>query len=259
MLNNIIKQSENALSQILLFLIIIIFLILSSGCGNKTENTLVNKSEELSDTENLTEPEEMTEQETLTEAETLSDELINSFSLKIDGLDTNIEILFSECTAEYDMDNIQVYSYFVDETESFGSGYALYIRTPKDSMQIFPVKEYLIDKNNGALYMIWDTGSFERIQGIDFVLNSDYIGGYKIQSIYGLEDWLGNAYGLEMNDSDRSFSDLHAEFTGLYEKNNETLLRGIATGLYNNTGKTYSIEWEINMTTNKEKVKAYPM
>lgn len=67
-----------------------------------------------------------------------------------------------------DINSIQVYSCYVNDFSLETEGYVLYIQTPDDTSTIFPVKDYLIDKNDESLYMLWGINTFERIQGVSF-------------------------------------------------------------------------------------------
>lgn len=121
-------------------------------------------------------------------------------------------------------------------------------------MQFFPVKDYLVDKSAGRLYMLRGMEAFERIEGIDFV---NGINGFEMKDTYSMEGLIGDAYGLEFSESDETFDDLQAEFIGLYQEKGKTLLRGKASALYHITGKRYSIDWEINTESLQENTKAF--
>lgn len=183
----------------------------------------------------------------------------DSFHLHYGGIDTGLEIFFRDCVCEYDKDDIRVYTFFVDDPAVETEGYAIYIQTPEDAMELFPEKDYLIDKDAGILYMKWfelrdGIEIFTRIQGISFV---NGINSYKVASTYSIEDLIGEAYGLELLDVDENFDCLQVEFTGLYEENGKTVLRGKASALYIASEKKYSIEWEIDTETSRESAKAY--
>ncbi|MCH5343859.1 MAG: hypothetical protein J1E64_07460 [Acetatifactor sp.] len=182
----------------------------------------------------------------------------DSFLLSFDGFDTGVEIFFKNCVCEYDEDDIRVYTYFVDDPALEAEGYAIYIQTPEDTMEIFPVVDYLVDRNAGCLYMIWGIQAFERVQGVEFV---NGMGSYKILGAYNMEELIAEAYGLELLDYDKDFDFIQAELTGLYEKDGKIVLRGRGSALYNASynglGKLYSIEWEIDTETTHESAKAY--
>lgn len=184
----------------------------------------------------------------------MPDAASDSYTLICDGVDTGLEIFLKDCACEYNRDSIQLYSCFVDNAAVEAKGYAIYIRTPEEEMQIFPVKDYRVDENAGRLYMLWGTEVFERIQGIDFV---NGINGFKLESTNSMEDLIGDAYGLELSDSDENFDDLQLEFTGLYQKDGKTLLGGKASALYHITGKRYSVGWEIDTESLRVSTKAY--
>ena len=176
----------------------------------------------------------------------------DSYLLRYDGFDTGVEIFFKDCVCEYDKGGSRVYTYFVDDPAVEAEGYAIYVQTPDDKMDIFPVKDYRVDRNAGNLYMIWDVNTFERIQGVKFV---DGMGAYKIMGSYNMEELIAEAYGLESPDDGGDFDDLQVEFTGLFDENDKTVLRGKASALYNASDKKYSIDWEIDTETLNASVK----
>ena len=178
----------------------------------------------------------------------------DSYILRYEGFDTGIEIFFKDCVCEYDKDGSLVYTYFVDDPSVAAEGYAIYVQTPDDTMEIFPVKDYRVDRNAGRLYMIWGNNTFERIQGVKFV---DGMSAYKILGSYNMEELIAEAYGLELLDYDEDFDFIQAEFTGLCEKDGKIVLCGSGSALYNGLGKTYSIEWEIDTETTHESANAY--
>lgn len=187
-------------------------------------------------------------------ATAMPDAASDSYRLTYGGMDTGLEIFLKDCACEYNRDSIQLYSCFVDDAAVEEKGYAVYIRTPEEVMQIFPVKDYRVDESAGRLYMLWGMEAFGRIQGIDFV---NGINGFKMESTYSMEGLIGDAYGLELSESDENFDDLQVEFTGLYQENGKTLLRGKASALYHITGKRYSVDWEIDTESLRESTKAY--
>lgn len=173
----------------------------------------------------------------------------DSFPLVYDGFDTGVEILFGDCVCEYDKNSTKVYSYYVNDFDV--EGYVLYVENIGHTSTIFPIKDYLIDQEGKALYMLWGINSFERIQGIDFSENPY---GYKIQSTSSMESLISEAYGLEFMDDGTDFEDLQVEFTGIRE-DKKRFLCGKATAVYKRTGKQYTIEWEIDTDTYTESVK----
>lgn len=182
----------------------------------------------------------------------------DSFILRYEGFDTGIEIFFKDCVCEYDKDGSCVYTYYVDDSAVEAEGYAIYIQTPENTMEIFPVADYLADWNAGCIYMIWGIQTFERIQGVEFV---NGMSSYKILDAYNMEELIAEAYGLELLNYDEDFDFIQAELTGLYEKDGKIVLRGRGSALYNASynglGKIYSIEWEIDTETTHESAKAY--
>ena len=199
------------------------------------------------------------EDENQTVSESVAEAEKDSFLLSYGGIDTGLEIFLKDCVCEYDKDDIRVYTLFVDDPIVEEEGYVIYIQTPEETMELFPERDYLIDKDAGILYMKWfeiqdDIEIFTRIQGISFV---NGIGSYKVASTYSIEDLIAEVYGLELLDVGENFERLQVELTGLYEENGKTVLRGKASALYIATEKKYSIEWEIDTETNQASAKAY--
>lgn len=237
-----------------LFILIMIFIL--SCCGCAKEDTPVPEMSSEKDTEEMLIAPVMKSQTDTSQKEQ------EGFFLCYDGKDTGLWIPFRDCVCEYDDNGIFVYSYYIQNGYQQGISlpyfrYALYIQTPEDTMQIYPVKDFLVDAETGSLYMVWEEGTFERVQGIDFVKNQDNLGGYKMVSTSSLEEWIGKAYGLAMDEIETDFTDLHAELEEISAENKERILKGTASGIYKNTGKKYYIDWEINCTTGEERVQAY--
>lgn len=260
------------------FILIMSFILLCGGCAKEDTSTPELSSEKdteetlttsVLETQTDVSKEEQTdiseeEQTDVSEEEQtdVSQEEQEGFSLCYDGKDTGLWIPFRDCVCEYDDDGIFVYSYYLQNGYEQGISlpyfrYALYIQTPEDTMQIYPVKDFLVDAEAGSLYMVWEEGTFERVQGIDFVKNQDDLGGYKMISTSSLEEWIGNAYGLAMDAIEMNFTDLHAALEEIDAENGERILKGTASGIYKNTGKKYYIDWEINRTTGEEQVRSY--
>ena len=179
------------------------------------------------------------------------------YFLRYEGFDTGVKILFQDCVCEYDKDDSRVYTYFVDDPAVAVEGYAIYVQTPEDTMEIFPVKDYRVDRDAGHLYMIWGLNAYEgfdRIQGVRFV---DGMGAYKIMGSYNMEELIAETYGLEPPDDEKDFTIRQVTFTGLYEENGKTVLRGKASALHHDTEKEYSVEWKIDTESLRESAKAY--
>ncbi|MDE5590316.1 MAG: DUF4303 domain-containing protein, partial [Acetatifactor sp.] len=187
-------------------------------------------------------------------ATAIPDAAADSYTLIYNGMDIGLEIFLKDCACEFNRDSIQLYSCFVDDAAVAVKGYAIYIRTPEEVLQIFPVRDYQVDKSAGRLYMLQGMEAFEGIEGIDF---ADGINGFTMKDTYSIEGLIGDAYGLNFSESDKTFDDLQAEFIGLYQEKGKTLLRGKASALYHITGKRYSIDWEIDTESLQENTKAF--
>lgn len=97
------------------------------------------------------------------QTESTQTEKQESFILQYDGQDTGMEIFLSDCVCEYDADDIQVYSRYIQNGFEEGISlpyfrYVLFIQTPWDTAQIYPVysdtadmTEFLFLGKNGKL------------------------------------------------------------------------------------------------------------
>lgn len=57
-----------------------------------------------------------------------------------------------------------------------------------------------------------------------------------------LEEWIGNAYGLTMDITEKNFTDLHADLEKIGAENEERILKGTASGICNTChGSKYRI------------------
>lgn len=187
-------------------------------------------------------------------ATAMPDAASDSYTLIYDGMNTGLEIFLKDCVCEYNRDSIRLYSCFVDDAALEAKGYAIYIQTPEEVLQIFPVKDYLVDKSAGRLYMLRGMEAFEGIEGVDFV---NGINGFEMKNAYFIDGLIEDAYGLKLSESDENLDDLQAEFIGLYQEGKKTLLRGKASALYHITGKKYTVDWEIDTKSLRESTKAF--
>lgn len=202
-------------------------------------------------------------EETMRSTEAVAEETISQMEKSATEEDRFVfsdrEILFKDCVCEYEKDGGLVYSYFVEDKDSPDSDgyYILYIRTPSDALPMtVSAESFLINSDAHCLYMIWSSdGVFTRVESVGL---ADGGGSFVMQTIYSMEILIADAYGLETSDlGDGDFADLCVELTGLYEENGRTFLQGRATGIYKSTGKSYSIEWEVDTDTGADSARAY--
>lgn len=237
----------------LIFLLVIICTLTLTACRENAESSETSLQTGVVQQSDIKSPDK--DESTKISMQTMEEAEINSFMLRYNGFDTGVEIYLKDCVCEYDMNSIQVYSCYVNDFSLETEGYVLYIQTPDDTSTIFPVKDYLIDKNDESLYMLWGINTFERIQGVSF--KDGERGDFKIQGIESMEELIGEAYNLELSEDGNDFDDMQVEFIELFEENGNKVLCGSASAVYRTSGKCYSVEWEINVDTFEETAKAY--
>lgn len=203
------------------------------------------------------------------------------FHVTYQGYEDERFIELRHCDCVYDADGIQIYAeylYWLMVPETFPyNQYVLYIRTPQEELQLYPVKEFLVDEGHGILYTkIAGDDGFEKVQSMSFtgkggpVLNS-------MQEIFDAEqaeEMLCGAYHEEMgNGADGGqalFSNITVELTevcaddaGLLEteagendaglsetgagREDTGILKGEIGGIEKATGQRYYADWEVDM------------
>ncbi len=127
------------------------------------------------------------------------------FHVTYQGYEDERFIELRHCDCVYDADDIQIYAeylYWLMVPETFPyNQYVLYIRTPQEELQLYPVKDFLVDEEQGILYTkIAGDDGFEKVQSMSFtgidgpMLNS-------VQEIFDAEqaeEMLCSAYHEEM-------------------------------------------------------------
>ena len=237
---------------LVMFSFCVLGLIISSRNKANSENT-PQQTEHFDEsvTEVMTEGSEAAS-ESATEVEK------DSFFLHYIGRDdTELEIFFKDCVCEYDRDGIRVYTCYVDDPAVETEGYAICIQSPEKMEDRFS-KDYLIDQDVGCIYSLL----VEMRDGIEIFtrIQAELVNGtanYVVANKYTMEWLIAETYGLEYLDNGEDFDCHQVEFTGLFDENGKTVLRGRTSALYNASGKRYSIEWEIDTETLHESAKAY--
>ncbi|MBO5056837.1 MAG: hypothetical protein J6C64_10865 [Lachnospiraceae bacterium] len=184
----------------------------------------------------------------------------DSFVLTYDGKETDIIISLEDCNCEYDKNGIQIYSKYisnydwVDEDFPYFQ-YVFYIQTPSENVQIFPVKDFLINTEEETLYISSEISDFITMQEISFSDIADNETGYeyKIMNRFSLAELIGEAYQLSV----RTFSDLHFSFTGIEKENETYIVKGEASGIHKPTGEKYYIDWKWNKASGEETAVPY--
>lgn len=90
------------------------------------------------------------------------------FTVIYRGEKADREIELRHCDCVYDADDIQIYAeylYWLMVPETFPyDQYVLYIRTPQEELQLYPVKDFLVDEEHGILYTkIAGDDGFEKV------------------------------------------------------------------------------------------------
>lgn len=175
--------------------------------------------------------------------------------------DATHEILFEDCTCEYDQNNIKIYSKYIRNGMGIGSGsdfpyfqYVLYIQTPISNQQIFPVKDYRFSQNSAFLYLLREEDAFHSIQKI----NLQNLAKAKRMSDDLKEELLNEETLHEMLTSTHQLSNIESGLSGLHFElidtktiNEDTVLTGIASGMGISSNTKYYIDFEWNETLEK--------
>ncbi|MDE7340881.1 MAG: hypothetical protein K2N80_10075 [Lachnospiraceae bacterium] len=142
------------------------------------------------------------------------------FHVTYQGDEAERFIELRHCDCVYDTDDIQIYAeylYWLMVPENFPyNQYVLYIRTPQEELQLYPVRDFLVDEEHGILYtkIAGDDGFF-KVQSMSFtgtdgpVLNS-------MQEIFDMEqaeEMLCSAYHEEMGSGADGGQELFSNIT----------------------------------------------
>ena len=209
------------------------------GCGAEEEGPAV---ESLPDV-----PEESAEaQETTTQEK--KKEQADSFRIIYQGEESNNDIELSHCDCVYDADDVQVFAEYlywpmVEDPFPYNQ-YVLYIWTPQEEFQLYPVKDFLIDEEQGILYTkIAANDGFECVRSMSLTEKSTPMPDFEkeIFNAEEAEEMLRSAY-----DGQALFSNITVELTEI-DTDGSGLLKGEIGGIEKTTGKRYYANWEIDM------------
>lgn len=181
-----------------------------------------------------------------------------SFKVAYQGQEAKNAIELRHCEQVYHADGIWVYAkylYWLMVPESFPCNqYVLYIQTPQEQVQLYPVKDFLVDKDQGILYTkIAGEEGFERVQCI-FLMEEDGLSPDNQREIFDVrqaEEMLDNAYGRNGELSD--FSDVTVELLEA-ETGGTGILHGETGGIEKATGQRYYVNWKIDIVGNIQSV-----
>lgn len=176
------------------------------GCGAEEESPA---AESLYD--EFTESVEV--QETTTQEK--KKEQADSFRVIYQGEESNNDIELSHCDCVYDADGVQVYAeylYWLMVADPFPyNQYVLYIRTPQEEFQLYPVKDFLVDEEQGVLYTkIAANDGFECVKSMSLIEKSNPMmdSEKEIFNAEEAEEMLRSAY-----DGQALFSNITVELT----------------------------------------------
>lgn len=178
-------------------------------------------------------------------------ERAETFVLAYDGHKTDLTVSIKDCTCEYDYDRVQIYSKQINSYEWSDSAidlpqYVLYIQTPYETTQIFPVKDFRINEESENLYILQENSDFQSVLQIsDFRRQK----GSVIQSECTVLDdnelmkMIEEAHGF--NNADTSLDALFFKFVSVTQENDGDILTGEASWKTLNGEKYYvDFKWE---------------
>lgn len=214
------------------------------------------------------------ETETISEECSQSDEMIiqeeaeqepiDSFHVIYQGQEAKNTVQLEHCDKVYNVDGVVVYAYyiywpFVPEPFPYNQ-YVLYFQTPKEQVQLYPVKDFQVDEERGILYTkITGDDGFVCVQCFSLTEKDSSILDTKKELFNDkqAEKMLCDAYGRnEENASDDAllkFSNVNMELTKM-GTDDAQILYGEVSGIERATGQRYYADWEIDLSNNTQKV-----
>lgn len=201
--------------------------------------------------------------ETSETSETLKFAFDDSFVWEYQGEETGIVFRLEDCDCLYESEYFRIYSKHMDyATHPYSSypysGELIYLQTPEQSMQLYP-DEYVIDYESGTIYALYNEKDF--FTGIySYSAAANPVGeicGVDVIQPSLLEEWISKAYGLTAIDIEKTwekYSNLRVNILSVSHEQGMAVLRGEASGIYQVTGETYHIEWELNTANCEEEV-----
>lgn len=241
-----------------------IMLFVCTGCNAKEAEQDIETAQSETDT---TEPKSETapsetfpNQELSTEHPTTEEaaeqEPSGSFRVTYRGQEAKNKIELRHCDKIYDADGIQIYARFiydlwVPETFPYNQ-YVLYIQTPHEQTQLYPIADFLVDKEQKTLYTkIKGDDGFECVQRL--LLTE------KDGSITDTQKELFNRKQAEQmlcdafDKTESSFSNITVELTET-KSGSAGIVCGETGGIEKATGQWYYTDWEIDLSDNSQSV-----
>lgn len=158
------------------------------------------------------------------------------------------EISLSNCNLWYDNSGIKVYAYF-------GTIQALFIQAPEREEVIYPVCGFWIDQEEEVIWLL-KSKEIIQIQKVNLRQN-DFLSKTLMLDQKGVEALISDVYGLAVEKGEENFRNLTVDLSGTEGKNGETVLGGMASGVYKKTNKRFYIVYEINRENGAVNVKGY--
>lgn len=183
--------------------------------------------------------------------ETAKQEPSGSFQIIYQGQKAKNVIELRHCEQVYDADGFRIYAKYVYSLmvpESFPSGqYVLYIQTPEEEVQLFPIADFLVDKEQKTLYTkIKGDDGFECVQCIFFTEENGLSQDAKKELFHEkqAQKMLCDAFDKD-GKSASAFSDIIVDLTETKTGAEGTgILCGDAGGIEKATGEWYYVDWE---------------
>lgn len=176
-----------------------------------------------------------------------------SFQIIYQGQEAESAIELRHCEQVYDADGFRIYAkyvYWEMVPEAFPSEqYVLYIQTPTEEVQLYPIADFLVDKEQKALYTkIEGNDGFERVQCIFFTeengLSQD--AQKELFDARQAQKMLCDAFN-KSGDTVSAFSHVTVELTETKTRAGGTdILCGETGGIEKATGERYYVNWEID-------------
>lgn len=236
-------------------------LLVCAGCNAKEVKQEIESVEQKTQINTETAPSEtFLNQELSTEHPTTEDaaeqEPSGSFRVTYQGQEAKNKIELRHCDKIYDADGIQIYVSFiydlwVPETFPYNQ-YVLYIQTPHEQTQLYPIADFLVDKEQKMLYTkIKGDDGFECVQRL--LLTE------KDGSITDTQKELFNRKQAEQmlcdafDKVESSFSNITVELTDT-KSGSAGIVCGETGGIEKATGQWYYTDWEIDLSDNRQSV-----
>lgn len=188
----------------------------------------------------------------------------DSFHVTYQGQEAKNTVQLEHCDKVYNADGVVVYAYyiywaFVPEPFPYNQ-YVLYFQTPKEQVQLYPVKDFQVDEEQGMLYTkITGDDGFVCVQCFSLTEKDSSILDTKKELFNDkqAEKMLCDAYDRnEENVSDSAlseFSNVNMELTKT-GTGDAQILYGEVSGIERATGQRYYADWEIDLSNNAQKV-----